>query len=81
LKDKRFFFEKKKQKTSAPAGAGTTGANAPNKPKFFCFFLFTKRRLFLLFVRIFRTAARFLPAPTDWSSTPRSLPASNPQSR
>jgi hypothetical protein len=40
---KRFFFEKKpvraaKQKTSAPAGSGTSPANAPSKQKFFGYF-------------------------------------------
>jgi hypothetical protein len=49
---KQFFFEKKNQKTFIrlhPSSPGETGANASfcQWMKFFCFFLFTKRRLFL----------------------------------
>jgi hypothetical protein len=40
---KRFFFEKKKQKTFAPAGFGTIRAKSHSKQKFFCFFFFKKR--------------------------------------
>jgi len=44
LKDKgSIFFEKKKQKTFVTWGAPTT-AVALQLTKFFCFFLFTKRR-------------------------------------
>jgi hypothetical protein len=32
---KRFFFKKKKQKISGPAGSGDGGANARSKQKFF----------------------------------------------
>jgi hypothetical protein len=39
---KRFFFEKKKQKTSAPAGLGTSIATSHSKRKFFASF-FQKR--------------------------------------
>jgi hypothetical protein len=42
---KRFFFEKKKQKTFAPAGAGTSRANAHIMQKFFASF-FQKRSTF-----------------------------------
>jgi hypothetical protein len=35
---KRFFFEKKNQKTFAPAGVGTGRATAPSKRKFFASF-------------------------------------------
>jgi hypothetical protein len=39
---KKFFFEKKNQKTFGPAGVGDAIATA-RRTKFFCFFLFTKR--------------------------------------
>jgi hypothetical protein len=39
---KRFFFEKKNQKTFAPGGSDTAGARARNKQKFFASF-FQKR--------------------------------------
>jgi hypothetical protein len=40
-----FFFEKKNQKTSITLGHGFGRSNTrvPDKKKFFCFFLFTKR--------------------------------------
>jgi len=41
-----FFFEKKKQKTFVTWNAPTT-PGALQLTKFFCFFLFTKRRLLL----------------------------------
>jgi hypothetical protein len=44
---KRFFFEKKKQKTFAPAGCGISGANAHGKQKFFGYF-FQKNNCLLL---------------------------------
>jgi hypothetical protein len=40
---KRFFFEKKKQKTSAYCGPWGARASAPKDQKFFCFFFFKKR--------------------------------------
>jgi hypothetical protein len=43
-KSKRFFFEKKKQKTSAPAGLGIAAATARRTKVFFASFLFTKKR-------------------------------------
>ena len=46
-KGKQFFFEKKNQKTSYPAGYDHTVATAP-RTKFFCFFLFTKRSAYFL---------------------------------
>jgi hypothetical protein len=39
---KRFFFEKKNQKTFGPAGCGNGDAKAPNEQKFFGSF-FQKR--------------------------------------
>jgi hypothetical protein len=49
---KRFFSEKKKQKTFAPAGVGNAGAPARSKRKFFASF-FQKRSAF------FPKSARF----------------------
>jgi hypothetical protein len=51
-KGKRFFFEKKKQKTFGPAGAGTSPATAPRSEVFFASrparaFLSTKKKAFL----------------------------------
>jgi hypothetical protein len=40
--DKRFFFEKKKQKTSGPAGCGNTRANGTGSESFLLLF-FQKR--------------------------------------
>jgi hypothetical protein len=47
-KDKKFFFEKKNQKTFAPLRAVV---NQPGTKlvKFFCFFLFTKRSASFLY--------------------------------
>jgi hypothetical protein len=50
---KRFFFEKKKQKTFAPGGVGNGIVSTRSKQKFFCFprrgaFFFKKRSAFLL---------------------------------
>jgi len=39
---KHFFFEKKKQKTFAPAGCGNSRASARGKQKFFGYF-FSKK--------------------------------------
>jgi hypothetical protein len=41
---KRFFFEKKKQKTFGPAGIGACGARARRSEVFFASFLFTKKK-------------------------------------
>jgi hypothetical protein len=46
-KEKRFFFEKKKQKTFAPAGVGPADAKARRTEVFFASFLFTKKKCFL----------------------------------
>jgi hypothetical protein len=46
---KRFFFEKKNQKTFAPGGFGTGGANAPSKQSFFASFCSQKEDSYLLF--------------------------------
>jgi len=51
-KGKRFFFEKKKQKTFGPAGAGNAVAKARRTEVFFASrpawaFLFTKKKVFL----------------------------------
>jgi len=52
---KAFFFEKKKQKTFDLLRAGVTPAViASETSKFFCFFLFTKRRSSILFFLPFR---------------------------
>jgi NADH:ubiquinone oxidoreductase subunit len=59
---KRFFFEKKKQKTCAPAGLVTVSARCFKEPKSFCFFFFRKRSACLAFhiadrVSLIRVAA------------------------
>jgi len=41
---KRFFFEKKKQKTFGPAGAGNGRANVPRSKSFFASF-FSKKEV------------------------------------
>jgi hypothetical protein len=41
---KRFFFEKKNQKTSAPGGCGIGGATAPRSRSFFASF-FSKKEV------------------------------------
>jgi len=48
-KEKRFFFEKKKQKTFAPAGFGNAFANARSKQSFFASFCSQKEDSYLLF--------------------------------
>jgi hypothetical protein len=47
---KKFFFEKKNQKTFGPAGCGNADAKSPDEQKFFAYF-FQKRSacLFLAF--------------------------------
>jgi hypothetical protein len=47
FRKKRFFFEKKNQKTSAPLGRCRSDRQRRGITKFFCFFLFTKRSAFL----------------------------------
>jgi hypothetical protein len=42
---KRFFFEKKKQKTFCPAGCGEGRANAPRSKSFFASFFSKKEAL------------------------------------
>ncbi len=46
---KRFFFEKKKQKTFGPAGPGTFSAKSPSKQSFFCFFFVHKKEVLTCF--------------------------------
>jgi hypothetical protein len=46
-KVKRFFFEKKKQKTFGPGGVGPAAATARRTKVFFASFLFTKKKSLL----------------------------------
>jgi hypothetical protein len=50
---KRFFFEKKNQKTSGPAGFGIAGATTHRTKNFFASFFMKKE---------------VLPSPSDWTS-------------
>jgi len=45
---KRFFFEKKKQKTFAYWMRGHLSVHGPQEQKFFCFFFFKKRSAYFL---------------------------------
>jgi hypothetical protein len=74
---KRFFFEKKKQKTSGPAGCGNTGAIARisksfllrGRPGFF-----QKRSAFLSFAEFSNSASRLLKTSSPYSAySPRSM--------
>jgi hypothetical protein len=49
---KRFFFEKKKQKTFGPAGVGDSVARARRSKVFFASFLFTKKKTLLYKLRL-----------------------------
>jgi hypothetical protein len=49
---KRFFFEKKNQKTFAPVGCGNVVATAHRNQKFFCYFFSKKAVLPCLAIRL-----------------------------
>jgi hypothetical protein len=59
---KNFFFEKKKQKTSGPAGCGSVVASAPREQKFFGSFFQKRTAFFFLPGTVYSYQLTYTPA-------------------